>query len=97
MIPGAIDAQTLLDGAVVYLYRDKAAALRAARTVQARAFCGVVYGGDARQGLPSPELWAAMVGEFKRNGGRPLTRGKVRHLRRVIRRGKPAVTGGEAA
>lgn len=36
---------------------------------------------------PTDRLWAAMVAEFERNGRRMLSPGKVRYLRRVVRRG----------
>ena len=34
----------------------------------------------------SKKLWLAMYAEFMRNGQRMLTRGKLRYLRRLIRR-----------
>lgn len=34
-----------------------------------------------------PKLWPLMVAEFERNGRRMLTPGKMRYLRRVLRRG----------
>lgn len=46
---------------------------------------GVVYGTDGRLRL-SRRLWAAMVAEWRARGGVPLTDGKVRYLRRLVRR-----------
>lgn len=34
-----------------------------------------------------PALWPLMVAEFESNGRRMLTPGKMRYLRRVLRRG----------
>jgi hypothetical protein len=49
----------------------------------------VVYGYiEGREPRISRKLWNLMLAEFRRNGRRILTRGKVAHLRRVIRRGR---------
>lgn len=40
------------------------------------------------KGQVSRRLMRAMVREFERNGGKMLSAGKVRYLRRVIRRGR---------
>lgn len=50
----------------------------------------VVYGFvtplGAKRREVDPQLMAAMMAEFKRNGGVMLTHGKVRHLRRLLSR-----------
>jgi len=45
----------------------------------------IVYGGTAPLNIGA-RLWALMWEEFKRNGKKMLTQGKVRFLRRQIRK-----------
>ena len=53
-----------------------------------KANAGNIVWAYALPAMPlSNRLWAAMVREFERNGGRLLSPGKVRYLRRQIRRG----------
>jgi hypothetical protein len=78
--------ERLPSGSVLTLTQEEARELSV--PMSSGTFNTVVYGGLAPLRV-SPRLWAAMLAEFERNGRRTLTAGKVRSLRRAIRRSRP--------
>ncbi len=60
--------------------------------IRARILCVHSY-VEGRAPRLSQRLFAAMVAEFRRNGGQCLTAGKVRYLRRRIARTRARIAG----